>query len=110
MPDTRLTINTGGSTFNADPRNIQPWRALLDCADSIALSQDGIERVRVDLGGLRRWVAFERISGGSPLTCIGYQETVGAVHRGDSIIGGSNRRVLCWLYPTGKVLVGLQPR
>ena len=111
MPDTRLTIHIGGSSFeNIEPQKIQPWRALLDCADSIGLSQSGVERVRVDLGGLRRWIAFERTVGASPLTCIGYQETVGAIRQGDNVIGGSNRQVLCWLYPSGRVLVGLQPR
>ena len=109
MPDTQLIINVGGSALQANMERVREWRALLDCADSIALSWRGTERVRVDLGGLRRWIAFKRILGGSPFYCIGYQETVGAIHRHGAIIGGSNRKVLAWMTPGGLVSLGDSP-
>lgn len=108
MPDA-LTINVGGSALKADLKNLQPWHALLNNADAIALTQNGKECVRVDLGGLKRWIAFRRNVGGSPLCAIGYQETVGAQRYGDMIVGGSNRKVLAWLHPSGRVTIGNNP-
>lgn len=105
MPDTKLTIGISGSVFQADLDNLQPWRALLSCADSIGLARNGSEMVRVELGGLRRWVAFRRNSAGSPLYCIGYQETVGAMRKGNQIVGGSSRKFLAWLHPSGQVVL-----
>lgn len=105
MPDTKLTIEVGGSAFQADLENLQPWRTLLGFADSIGLARDEHEVLRVELGGLRRWIAFKRDSAGSPLYCIGYQETVGAIRNGDQIIGGSSRKTLAWLYPSGQVVL-----
>lgn len=102
----QLTIDVGGSALKADLNNLQPWRALLDNADAIALVQNGNECVRVDLGGLKRWIAFERNVSGSPFACIGYQETVGAQRYGNVVAGGSNRKVLAWLHPSGKVTIG----
>lgn len=104
MPVT-LTIGIGGSVLEADLDNLQPWRTLLNCADSIGLIQDKSEAVRVELSGQRRWIAFKRTIGGCPLYAIGYQETVGGMHRQDAVIGGSNRKVLCWLRPDGSVRV-----
>lgn len=103
---TILTIQCGGSAFRTPMANLRRYRALLDCADAIGLDVGGRECVRVELGGLRRWIAFERVTGGSPLVCIGYQETVGARWRDSVAIGGSNRKVLCWLRPDGSVVVG----
>lgn len=109
MPDTQLIINVGGSALKASVERVHEWRALLDCADSIALFWNGAERVQVSLGGLRRWVAFKRTHGGSPLYCIGYQETVGALHRRGATIGGSNRKVLVWMLPGGRIYLGENP-
>lgn len=109
MPDVKLIINLAGSAWTADLGDLRPWRPLLDNADSIALARDGEERVRVELGGLRRWIAFNRPVGGSPFACLGYQETIGAIHRGDSIIGGSNRQTLAWLSGDGHVYIGKKP-
>jgi hypothetical protein len=100
-----LTIQCGGSTFEAGPHDVARHRALLDCADAIGLVRDGVERVRVELGGLRRWIAFQRNVGGSPLYCIGYQETVGACWRGGLAIGGSNRKVIVRLHPDDTVTI-----
>ena len=103
MPNTQLIINVGGSALCAELDDLQPWRALLSNADSIALQHNGAVRVRVELSGLKRWIAFNRIVNGSPLRCIGWQETVGAIYRNNAIIGGSNRKVLAWLHPSGRV-------
>ena len=97
MPD--LIIHVGGSSLRANFQNLQPWRTLLNCADSIGLARNGDECATVELGGQRRWIAFQKIVGGCPLSCIGYQETVGGIP------GGSNRKVLCWLGPDDKVRV-----
>jgi len=106
---TRLTIQCGGSSFAAPVGSVYNWRAVLDCADSIGLYREGREHVRVELGGLRRWIVFERTVGGSPLFCIGYQETVGATWQGPVAIGGSNRKTLCWLLPDNRVTIGDSP-
>jgi hypothetical protein len=101
---TQLIINLAGSSFmTGDFGNLQTWRVVLDSADSIALMRDGQERVRVQLSGQRRWIAFNRIINGCPLYCIGWQETVGAMQRGGLYIGGSNRKTLAWLHPSGRV-------
>jgi len=63
----------------------------------------------VQLGGQRRWIAFRRIEGGCPLCVIGYQVNVGRLARADEILGGSNRKVLAWLFPDGHVDVGNGP-
>jgi hypothetical protein len=110
MPDTKLTIDVGGSALKADLENLQPWRALLDNAAAIALARNGEERVRVELDGLKRWIAFRREFGGSPFVCVGHQETVGARTHGGIIMGGSNRKVLAWLHPGGQVTIGSSPR
>lgn len=102
MPD-QLIINVGGSALSADLGNLQPWRALLDCADGIAIQRDGRERLRVDLNGLRRWIVFERKEAASPFVCIGWQETVGLIRRNGAIVSGSNRKVLARLYQSGRV-------
>ena len=101
MPDVCLSIDVGGSTLRADPVNLDRWRDLLNCADRIGLAFGSRERVSVNLSGQRRWIAFTRNSCGSPLYCVGYQETVGAFG-GNS---GSNRKVLCWLMPDDSVRV-----
>ena len=108
MPDTELIINVGGSALKTtDFDNLIPWYALLRGADSIALAQNNVERVRVQLGGLRRFIAFRKhIDGSPPLYCIGFQETVGALVRGDVYIGGSNRKTMAWLHPSGRVDIG----
>jgi hypothetical protein len=111
MPDVTLSIAVGGSVLNADYwDDLRPWAPLLNNADSIALVSDGQERVRVDLSGPRRWIAFAReVGAGSLVFCIGYQETVGALHRGGAILGGSNRKTLAWLHPGGRVVIGAEP-
>lgn len=106
---TLLTIQCGGSSFCTEIGNVRQFKGLLDCADVIGLSRDGRECVLVELGGLRRWIAFERSVGGSPLVCIGYQETVGARWQGNVAIGGSNRKVLCWLTSMGAMTIGASP-
>lgn len=100
-----LTIHCGGSAFATGFEGLARWRAVLDCADAISLAWNGA-RVDVRLGGLRRWVAFLRTVGGSPFCVIGYQETVGALRRGDLYIGGSNRKVLARVGPDGAINVG----
>jgi len=110
MPDVTLSIYVGGSALSADLGDLRPWTPLLNNADSIGLVQDGTERVRVELSGLRRWVAFRRQIGGSPFAVVGHQETVGAICRGDAFIGGSNRKMLAWVHlGTGRVFIGEQP-
>ena len=107
MPETKLIINLAGSAWTADLGDLRPWYPLLNNADSIALAQNGIERVRVELGGLRRWIAFSRPVGGSPLYVIGHQESVGAIYRNGSVVfSGSNRKVLAWLNASGGVYIG----
>lgn len=109
MPDTQLIINVGGSSFAAELDNLQHWQPFLNTADSIAIHRLGEERLRVDLGGLKRWITFEKTVGGSPLVCIGWQETVGATYVNGFPMGGSNRKVLAWLYPNGRVYWGDKP-
>jgi hypothetical protein len=104
MPD-QLVINVGGSALTADLDNLQPWRALLNCADSIAVQRSGREMLRVDLSGHRRWIVFKRNIGGSPLICIGHQETIGVRRVNGRYIGGSNRKTLAWLHPNGRIEV-----
>jgi len=108
MPGTELIINVGGSSLRtAAFDDLKPWYALLNGADSIALAQNNMERVRVQLGGLRRFIAFRKdIDGKPPLYCIGWQETVGAIQRDGLYIGGSNRKVMVWLHPSGYVDIG----
>ena len=106
MADVTLVINVGGSSFQTDLNDLNPWRALLDGADTLSLAQNNVERVRVQLGGLRRFIAFRKHIDGSPLYCIGFQETVGALVRGDVYIGGSNRKTMAWLHPSGFVDIG----
>jgi hypothetical protein len=110
MPETQLIISVGGSALRADIGNLQPWRALLNNADAIAVSRNGKECVRVELDGLKRWIVFERNVSGSPFCALGYQETVGALRRGNVIVGGSNRKVLAWLHPGGRITIGSSPR
>lgn len=107
MPDTALIINVGGSSLRTTAfDDLKPWYALLQNADSIALAQGGSERIRVQLGGLRRFIAFKKDIDSKPLYCIGWQETVGAIQRGDLYVGGSNRKVMAWLHPSGRVEIG----
>lgn len=110
MPDTtQLRIYVGGSALDTGLDNLQPWRPLLHNADAIGLVRNGTERVRVQLGGQRRWIAFRRTLGGCPLCVIGYQVSVGRLSRADEILGGSNRKVLAWLFPDGAITVGNGP-
>lgn len=109
MPDASLTIYCGASAFSTGFGNLRRWRHVLDCANGISLRHDGAERVRVQLGGLRRWVAFKQSIGGSPFAVVGYQETVGAVWRGNAYTGGSNRKVLAWVRDDGTVSIGDSP-
>jgi hypothetical protein len=110
MPDSSLAIHCGGSTFSTPLSTVRRWRHVLDCADAISLLQNGAERVHVQLGGLRRWIAFERAIGGSPFACVGYQETVGARPVGlGAYTGGSNRKVLAWVNGGGEVFIGDKP-
>lgn len=104
-----LYASIGASTFKIDWQRIGEWAPALDCADWLALAQNGTERIRVDLSDGQRWVAFRRNVNGSALACIGYQETVGATYRGPMTIGGSNRKFLAWLHPSGRVYIGEQP-
>lgn len=106
-----LSIGLAGSRLMADFDNMQvrEWGPILDSADCIGLVQKGEERLRVELNGSRRWIAFKRALCGSQLYCIGYQETVGGVHRAGMISGGSNRKTLAWLHPSGKVHIGDEP-
>ena len=104
-----LAIHCGASTFAAPLGNVREWRAVLDCADAISLWAGSAERVRVQLGGLRRWIAFERTIDSSPYAVVGYQETVGAERRGHAYTGGSNRKVLAWVGESGPVSVGELP-
>jgi hypothetical protein len=97
MPAEQLIINVGGSALTADLGNLQPWHALLNCADSIAVQRKGREMLRVDLSGQKRWIVFRRKVAGCPLICIGFQETPGASPGILHSIGGSNRKVLAWL-------------
>lgn len=109
MPDNLLTIHCSGSIFNTPLHSIKRWRTVLDCADALSLSVNGAERVHVQLGGLRRWIAFERSVGGSPFAVVGYQETVGATWCGNAYTGGSNRKVLAWVAADGAVSIGAGP-
>ena len=109
MPDASLTIYCGASAFSTGFVNLRRWRHVLDCADGISLKHDDAERVRVQLGGLRRWIAFEQSVGGSPFAVVGYQETVGAVWCGNSYTGGSNRKVLAWVRDDSTVSIGDSP-
>jgi len=109
MPGTELIINVGGSSLRtAAFDDLKPWYALLSGAESIALAQNNEIRVQVQLGGLRRFIAFKRDDndGKPPLFCIGWQETVGAIQRDGLYIGGSNRKVMVWLHPSGYVDIG----
>jgi len=109
MP-AQLIINVGGSALCADLGDLRPWGPLLNNADSIALTQDDRELVRVELNGLRRWVAFRRQIGSSPFAVVGWQETVGARRYGEAFIGGSNRKTLAWVnLITGGVFIGEEP-
>lgn len=104
MPETRLKIECSGSTFLVGLGDVRRWKAVLDCADAIALRQNGVDQLRVQLGGLRRWIAFKRSVGGSPLCAIGWQETIGAqTDDGGYIVSGSNRKMIAFLYPNGRV-------
>jgi hypothetical protein len=106
MPDnTQLRIYVAGSVFDTDLEKLQPWTPLLNSAESIGLVIDGSEAVRVELGRNQRWIAFNRIVSGSCLYVIGRQETVGAIQRGGMFIGGSNRKMLAWLHPSGRVQI-----
>jgi hypothetical protein len=99
----QLMINVAGSSLYADFDNLQSWQSVLNSAQSIAIADNGRVCARVDLSGLRRWIAFKRISNGSPLYAIGFQETVGAIQRGGLIVAGSNRKCILWLHPSGYV-------
>lgn len=107
MPVTRLQIESSGSAFLIGLGDVRRWKSVLDCADAIALKRNGVEQLRVQLGGLRRWIAFERSVGGSPLCAIGWQETIGA-RMGDGgyfVTSGSNRKMIAYLYPDGRVAI-----
>lgn len=101
-----LSIRVAGSSFSApfDDTRFDRHRALLDCADGIALHRNG-HCIDVELDDMKRWVAFYEEQSGSALYCVGYQETVGAVQKDGMYIGGSNRQVLCWLAPDGTIRV-----
>ena len=106
MPVTRLQIECSGSAFLISLSDARRWKGVLDCADAIVLKRNGVEQLRVQLGGLRRWIAFERFVGGSPLYAIGYQETIGAkASDGGYIVSGSNRKMIAYLYPDGRVAI-----
>ena len=105
-----LAIYVAGSAFAAPLAEARRHRALLNCADAIGLvdlDNGQRVRVRVDLGGDRRWIAFQE-DGGPP--CVGYQETVGAERHGFTTVGGSNRKVLAWLADDGSVRIGEEPK
>jgi hypothetical protein len=104
--DATLRAGIGASAFVVDFARIREWKPALDCAHWLSLSVNGAERVRVDISGPRRWVAFQKTVNGSALACIGHQETVGMVKRGETIISGSNRKTLAWLHPSGRVYIG----
>ena len=105
MHDTRLMIGCPGSIFNIGLEEVGTWRAILDCAEEIALIRNGTPLIGVKLGGRRRWIAFQRQVAGSPLAAIGYQETVGALSTDNMILSGSNRKVIAWLHPSGEVRI-----
>lgn len=106
MPVTRLQIECSGSAFLISLGDAQRWKTVLDCADAIALRRNGVEQLRVQLGGLRRWIAFERLIGGSPLYAIGWQETIGVeASDGGYITTGSNRKMIAFLHPDGRVAI-----
>ena len=107
MPDTRLKIEApGGSIFEIGLGDVQRWKGVLDCADAIALRRNGVDQLRVQLGGLRRWIAFQRSVGSSPLFAIGWQETIGAkTDDGGYIVSGSNRKMIAFLHPDGRVAI-----
>lgn len=101
-----LTAQVGASSFNIPWTDLTEWRAVLNCAESLSLNQNGIRLVSVDLEE-RRWIAFQTQVNGSALDVIGYQETVGAMQRGG--LSGSNRKVLVWHCPDGHLFIGDKP-
>ena len=104
---TRLRIYVGGSAFDADFNDLQPWYPVLNSAKSLSIVRNGREPVQVKLTGLQRWIAFKRIINGSPVYALGHQETVGGISdRAGVIIGGSNRKTIAWLHPSGRVFIG----
>lgn len=106
----KLSAMVGASTFNIDWDNLQAWKPVLACADSLSLSRNSTDLLRLDLGTTRRWIAFQKTINGSPLACIGYQETVGAIQRGGMTIGGSNRKMLAWIRLDDSIYIGSCPR
>ena len=101
-----LHAGIGASAFEVDFDRLSVWKPALDCAKWLSLSIGDLEHVRIDLSGSVRWIAFQKIVNGSPITCIGHQETIGLTKRGNTIVSGSNRKTLAWLHPSGRVFIG----
>lgn len=106
----KLSAIVGASTFDIDWDNLQAWKPVLACAESLGLSRNGTDLLKLDLNTTRRWIAFQKTINGSPLACIGYQETVGAIQRASVTTGGSNRKMLAWIRPDDSVYIGSCPR
>lgn len=102
-----LSVECGGRTFNIQPNQVREWKPLLDCADSFVVMDADRPIIRIQLGGTRRWIVYQDSVSGSPVLAVGYQESVGALRKGPNVyVGGSSRKVLCWLLPDGPVTVG----
>ena len=101
-----LHAGIGASAFEIDFDRIPEWKTALDCAQWLSLSIGDHEHVRVDLAANTRWIAFRKIINGSPMSCIGHQETFGVTRQGGIITGGFNRKTLAWLHPSGRVFIG----
>ena len=102
-----LAAQVGASSFNIPWSDLKEWKAVLNCAESLSLNQNGTQLVKIDLSDTQRWIAFQAEMNGSSLTCVGYQETVGAMQRGG--FSGSNRKVLVWHRPNGTFFIGNEP-
>lgn len=94
-----LSAQVGASSFSVPWADLGEWRSVLNCADGLTLRNE-TQVLNLDLGGTRRWIAFQKQINGSPLDCVGYQETV----------AGHNRKVLIWHCPNGAFFVGDEPR
>ncbi len=105
-----LSILCSGSLFCTEFPIAEQWKPLLNNADALILEQGDYPRVKVELENGRRWIAFQDDINGKPYFCVGYQQTVGGYKAGNSVIGGSNFKVLAWLAPDGSIMIGDEPQ
>jgi len=107
----QLQVHVGASSFDVPWNDLETWRPVLNCAESISLHKDGRHIGQVNLSDPRvtRWVAFKAEVNGSPFACVGYQESVGAKRADGLVVSGSNRKVLVWCGLDGSFFVGEKP-